>query len=172
MEINTNIKKLALAGTLIALGVALSPFSIPVGAAKCFPIQHVINIIAGVILGPLYAVSMGFVTALIRNIIGTGSLLAFPGSMCGALAAGLAAKYLFRNKVRILPACIAELIGTGVIGAIAAYPIATSLMGRDVALYTYIVPFAVSSAGGAVIAMVLLTALVKTKVVSLNTSKG
>ncbi len=33
-----NIRKLALAGMMTALGVSLSAFSIPVGASRCFPI--------------------------------------------------------------------------------------------------------------------------------------
>ena len=75
-----SIKKTALAGMLVALTVALSGFSIPIGASKCFPIQHLVNVLAGVFLGPVYGVSMAFCVSLIRNILGTGSLLAFPGS--------------------------------------------------------------------------------------------
>ena len=90
----SKVQKLTLAAVLVALGVALSPFYIPVGVARVFPIQHMVNVIAGSLLGPVYAVTMAFVTSLIRNILGTGSLLAFPGSMVGALLAGLAAKYI------------------------------------------------------------------------------
>ena len=81
---NVNVKKLALAGILVAVGVVCSTFSIPVGASKCAPAQHFINILGGVFLGPSYAVAMAFVTSLLRNLLGTGTLLAFPGSMCGA----------------------------------------------------------------------------------------
>ena len=72
-----SIKKTALAGMLVALTVALSGFSIPIGASKCFPIQHLVNVLAGVFLGPVYGVSMAFCVSLIRNILGTGSLLLF-----------------------------------------------------------------------------------------------
>lgn len=47
---------------------------------------------APVLLGPWYALGMGFAAALIRNVLGLGSLLAFPGSMIGALLCGLAYK--------------------------------------------------------------------------------
>ena len=90
---NQNTKKLVLAAVLIALGVAASPLYIPIGASKCFPVQHLVNVLAAVLLGPWYGVSMAFVTSLLRVLIGTGSLLAFPGSMCGALLAGLLYKY-------------------------------------------------------------------------------
>ena len=93
MNKKISIQKLAIAGVLIALAVALSGIYIPIGASKCFPIQHLVNVIAGTILGPWYAVAMAFITSLIRVMIGTGTLLAFPGSMCGALLAGLLYKY-------------------------------------------------------------------------------
>jgi energy coupling factor transporter S component ThiW len=38
-------RKTALCGVLIALGVILSPYHIPIGATKCFPWQHLINVI-------------------------------------------------------------------------------------------------------------------------------
>ena len=47
-------RKLAIAGVLIAVGVVCSPLNFPVGASKCFPVQHLINIIASVFLGPFY----------------------------------------------------------------------------------------------------------------------
>ena len=78
------IKRLAVSGMLTALAVALSGFSIPIGASRCFPAQHLVNVIAGVFLGPVYGTGIAFCTSLARNIIGTGSLLAFPGSMVGA----------------------------------------------------------------------------------------
>lgn len=152
-------KKLALAGVLCAVAVACSPFSIPVGASKCFPVQHFVNILGGVFLGPLYNVIVAFVTSLIRNLLGTGSLLAFPGSMCGALLCGLMYKY-FKN----LPlAYLGELVGTSVIGGILAYPVATLIMGKEASLFLYVIPFFISTFGGTIIGAVLVTALKKTK---------
>ena len=58
-------------------------------SSKCAPVQHMVNVLAGVALGPGYALGMAFGASLIRNLLGLGSLLAFPGSMCGALACGL-----------------------------------------------------------------------------------
>lgn len=154
------IRSLALAGILIAVAVVCSPLSIPVGASKCFPVQHLVNIIAAVILGPYYGVVMAFITSCIRVAAGTGTLLAFPGSMLGALACGL----VYRCSKNIPLTCIGELFGTSVIGGFAAYPIAVFVMGKTAALYGYIIPFFVSSAGGTIIAAVLLFALKKTKV--------
>ena len=66
-----NIKKLVISAMLAAAAVAMSGFSIPIGASKCFPVQHLCNVIAGVFLGPWYGVAMAFTTSLIRNLIGT-----------------------------------------------------------------------------------------------------
>ena len=77
----TIFKKALAAGILAGAGVALSFVSIPVGPTKCFPFQHSINVIAGVLLGPFWAVGTAFTTSLIRNMMGTGSLFAFPGSI-------------------------------------------------------------------------------------------
>lgn len=74
----TNIQKLSQAGILIAVGVVCPTLFIPVGPAKVFPVQHMINVFAAVILGPAYGVSAAFITSPIRVSIGTGSLLAFP----------------------------------------------------------------------------------------------
>ncbi len=152
--------KLAMAGILIAVGVACSPLSIPVGASRCFPVQHLVNILAAVILGPFYGVVMAAITSVIRIMIGTGTILAFPGSMCGALICGLVYKYS-----KNLPlTCLGELFGTSVVGGFCAYPVAVLLMGKEAALWSYVLPFFVSSAGGTIIAAVLLFALKRTGV--------
>lgn len=170
MEKKINIRKLTVAAVLVALGVVLSPFSIPVGASKCFPIQHLMNILGAVFLGPVYAVGMAFSTSLIRNLLGTGTLLAFPGSMFGALISGL----LYKNFKKLPFAYIGELLGTGIIGAIIAYPVAAFVLGKDVAAFFFVVPFIISSFGGTIIAIVLVTALKKTGVIDnlVNTNKG
>ena len=92
-----NIKKLAVSAMLTAVAVSLSGFSIPIGASKCFPVQHLANVLAGVFLGPWYGVGMAFCTSFIRNLMGTGSLLAFPGSMVGAFLGG----YLYQRFGRL-----------------------------------------------------------------------
>lgn len=160
MKKNVNVRKLALAGILIAVGIVCSPLSIPVGASKCAPVQHFINILSGVFLGPGYAVCMAFVTSLLRNLMGTGTLLAFPGSMCGALLCGL----LYRHGKRLPLAYLGELIGTSVIGGLLSYPIAAFLMGNEWAVFAFVVPFFISSLGGTILAAIMVTAMKKMKV--------
>ena len=152
-------RKLTMAGVLVAVAVAGSLFSIPVLGAKCSPVQHMVNVVAGVLLGPGYALGIGFAAALIRNLLGLGSLLAFPGSMIGALLCGLAYKVCPR-----LPAAYAgEVFGTGVLGAMASYPVAAFLLNnRAAALFTFVPSFLVSTAVGAAVSVTVLSALWRT----------
>ncbi len=59
-------KKMAISRLFSALCVIASTLSIPVGAAKCFPAQSMINILAGVILVPAYAVGIFVRNSLVR----------------------------------------------------------------------------------------------------------
>ena len=157
MKHNT-IYKLALAGILVAVAVAGSLVSFPFLGSKCAPIQHMVNIICAVFLGPWYGVAVAFVSSLLRNFFSLGTPMAFPGSMCGALLCGLA----YAKFPRLLPTCMAEVFGTGVLGGLAAYPVAIYIVGQDasqVAFYAFIVPFLISTAVGSVIAGLALSAL-------------
>ena len=158
---NNSTKRLAIAAVLAAVAVVGSMFSFPVLGSKCAPVQHMVNILCAVLLGPWYGVGVAFVASLLRNLLGLGSLLAFPGSMCGALLCGL-----MYHKMKNLPlTLIAEIIGTGIIGGLLSYPIAIAFMGKsagDIAFYAYVVPFLISTVGGSFLAGILVAALGKT----------
>ena len=156
----TNTKKLALAGVLCAVAVVGSMFSFPVFGSKCAPVQHMVNVLCAVLLGPWYGVAVAFVASLLRNLLGLGSLMAFPGSMCGALLCGI----VYHKTKNLLATLCGEVFGTGIIGGLLAWPVAVFLMGKaagDIAFYAYIVPFLVSTVGGSIIAGVVLIALEK-----------
>ena len=156
----TNTKKIALAGVLCAVAVVGSMFSFPVFGSKCAPVQHMVNVLCAVLLGPWYGVAVAFVASLLRNLLGLGSLMAFPGSMCGALLCGI----LYNKTKNLLATLAGEVFGTGIIGGLLAWPVAVFLMGKaagDIAFYAYIVPFLVSTVGGSIIAGVVLIALEK-----------
>ena len=155
-----NIKKITYSAIFVAIGVVCSPFNIPLGFAKCFPVQHLINVICAIILGPIYAVSCAFAISFLRNIMGMGTLLAFPGSMLGALLSGI----LYKKTNKISLAFVGEVIGTGLIGALISYPIATIFMNRQVAMFTYVIPFGISTLVGSIFAVILLKALEKTHI--------
>lgn len=151
----TNVKKIAMSGLLVAVAVVGSTFSFPVGVAKCAPIQHMVNVLGGVLLGPWYAVAVAFAASCIRLISGTGTLLAFPGSMIGALLCGL----LYRKVKNIISAVIGEVVGTGLLGGMLAYPVAAFILGKDAALFGFVIPFGVSSVVGATISALLICAI-------------
>ena len=96
-------KKLAMAGVFTALAVVGSMLSVPVASSKCAPVQHMINILSAVLLGPGYSVGIAFVASLLRNILGLGSFLAFPGSMVGAYAVVLSINFQKRCFLHVLP---------------------------------------------------------------------
>ena len=163
----TRTKKLCLAGVLVAVAVAGSLFSFPVFGSRCAPVQHMVNILCAVLLGPWYGVGAAFCASLIRNLLGLGSLMAFPGSMFGALLCGIA----FWKSRNVPLTLLAEVFGTGILGGLCAYPIAILFMGMqagEIAFYAYIVPFLVSTVGGAVISAVLLGALKNTGVLEMS----
>ena len=156
---NKSVQKLAVAGVFCALAVVGSMFlTFPVFGSKCAPVQHMVNVLCAVFLGPWYGLAAAFVASLLRNLLGWGSLLAFPGSMCGALLCGLAYR-----MTKNLPATLAaEVLGTGVLGGLAAYPVAKELMGLTPETYTvYIIPFLISTAAGSILAGLLVYALRK-----------
>ena len=147
-----NIKKLSTAGVLCAVAVAGSLISFPVFGSKGAPVQHMVNIFCAVLLGPGYGVMAAFVASLIRNLLGMGSLMAFPGSMCGALLAGL----LYQYGKKLPFAYVGEVFGTGIIGGMLSYPIAYLIMGnKAAALFTFVVPFLISTCGGTIIAIIV-----------------
>ena len=74
-------EQVAAAGVLTALAVAGSLISFPIAGSKCAPVQHMVNILAAVILGPAWGTGIAFCASLLRNLMGLGSLMAFPGSM-------------------------------------------------------------------------------------------
>lgn len=102
------IKKLTLTAMITAITTLTSSFIfIPAGFAKVFPIQHLANVLTAVLLGPAYAVTQAFLVSIIRNMSGTGSIFAFPGSMIGALLAAV----VYRKTQSLKFACLGEVIG-------------------------------------------------------------
>ncbi len=155
MKNSQQSKKVALAGLLTAIAVVGSLFSFPILGSRSAPIQHLVNVLSAILLGPGYAVAIAFGASLIRNLLGWGTLLAFPGSMFGALMAGLFYKY--RSKVRM--AFIGEVLGTTVLGGLAAYYVARLMGIIDIAFTAYLIPFFLSTIVGSILAVIVYRAL-------------
>ena len=155
---NKFVMKIALSGMFTAVAVVGSMIQFPVFGSQCAPVQHMVNVLCAVLLGPGYGVAVAFLASLLRNLFSLGSLLAFPGSMCGALLCGL-----IYWKTRSLPATLAgEVFGTGIIGGLLSYPVAIAFMGKvagSIGYTAYVVPFLISTVGGSVLAGALVFAL-------------
>ncbi len=107
---------------------------------------------------------IAFCASLLRNLLGIGSLMAFPGSMIGALCCGIA--YKLTKKISIT--CVSEAFGTGILGGIAAYPVAKLMMGlQPEGMFIYIIPFLVSTVVGSILAFVLISSLKAGKIIKL-----
>lgn len=149
----------------VAIGILGSQFIwFPAGVAKAYPVQHAINVMAAVMLGTGPAVMIAFMISLIRNILGIGSLLAFPGSMIGAFLAG----YLYSVFGKKYLAAIGEMIGTGIIGALFSVPFAKLLMGTTFGALFFIPPFLVSSVAGSLMALFIVSRVKYTRLTKIT----
>lgn len=124
----------------------------PAGVAKAYPVQHAVNVMAAVTLGPGPAVVIAFMIGLLRNMLGLGTLLAFPGGMVGAFLAGT----LYKQTGKKGMAALGEAIGTGIIGALISVPIANLLMGSSAGALFFLPSFLVSSVTGACIGWLIV----------------
>lgn len=155
---NKKTLKLALASLLCAVAVVGSMFSFPVFGSKCSPVQHMVNVLCAVLLSVSYGTSAAFCAALIRNLLGLGSVLAFPGSIFGAFLSAL----VYKKTESIIGALIGEVFGTAILGGLCAWPLAVWALGvKEAAFYAYVMPFFISTAAGSILAGVLVFALKK-----------
>ena len=84
------VHKLTILSMMVALDVVLTPIFRIEGMA---PMSSVVNILAGIMMGPVYALAMATVTAFIRMTTQGIPPLALTGATFGALLAGLFYKY-------------------------------------------------------------------------------
>ncbi|MFS0576043.1 energy coupling factor transporter S component ThiW [Sporosarcina sp. 179-K 3D1 HS] len=156
-----NTRKMVIITMFVAIAVAGSAFvSFPAGIARAYPIQHAVNVIAAIMLGPVPAVIIAFLTGLVRILTGTGSLLAFPGGMIGAFLAGV----MYKRFGKAWLAGVGEMVGTGIIASLLAVPYAKILMGTTFTAFFFVPPFLVSSVSGALLGLVLAARLQGTRI--------
>lgn len=158
-------RKVAYAVILTAIGVALAPYtSIPVGIAKINPTQHFVNVIGAVLLGPWWATLVAAVIGTIRNAMGVGTLLAFPGGMIGALLAGI----FYRLSRNLYAGASGEIIGTGLIApVVSALFVAPVLMGKAIPLLALIPSFLGSTIAGSILGVLSLNLLKRYDIIEL-----
>jgi len=156
--------KIVLSAILIALGVTISPFMyIPFLTAKAYPGQHMVNAIAGVLLGPLWAALIATVVGIIRNAMGVGTIYAFPGGISGGVVVGVFAHIIRKIKPEIVYyAALSEPLGTVFIGGTLSVYMVAPLIG-DLKVSGALIPiwslFALSSIPGSVMGFIVLKVL-------------
>ncbi len=160
--------KLATTAMLAAVGLVLSylnPFAyVSIFGAKINPFAHLINGVAGVLLGPIYAVICATIIATLRFSFSIGSIFAFPGGIPGALVVGLA-RYIFVGKFnsKVHLAAFFEPLGTIFIGGTISAAMSIFLPAlSEISVFTLWWLFALSCIPGAILGWLILVAIQKT----------
>ena len=178
--------KIAYTSVFTALGIILAhTFFFRIFGTLAFPGQHLVNAVAGVILGPWWASLVAILVGTYRNAVGIGTLFAYPGGIPGAVVVGVAYRLLRRRYgVRAsLAAALLEPVGTVLIGAtislLAIAPVVSpetaeliTRLGIAGALAQFYTGWALSSVPGAVIGYLLLIALHKFQAITLAGETG
>lgn len=162
---SSRTQKLVLAGILSGLAVVGSLLSFPILGSRAAPVQHIINIICAVLLGPSYGVAVAFIASILRNLFGLGTIMAFPGSMIGAFLSGI----IFAKTKSLFLTSLGEIIGTGILGGLVAWPLAILFLGESVgtlAFYAYVIPFLISTITGTIIAIGIINILKQNNIIT------
>jgi energy coupling factor transporter S component ThiW len=166
----TGTRQVAQAVILVAIGVALSPItSFPIGIAKVNPTQHFVNVVGAILLGPWWAFAIAGIIGILRNALGVGTLLAFPGGMIGALLAG----YAYRLTRNIYLGAAGEVIGTGILGAlVSGWLVAPVFMQSTMSIGLLIASFLGSTVIGTILGVLALKLLERVGYVELGQKAG
>jgi len=159
-----NVKQVSLATVLIALGVVIATFlSFPVMDSKAYPGQHLINGLAGVLLGPVWAGFIAVCIGIIRMGLGFGTIFSMPGGIPGAVVVGLFHLLMKRWGQRYQAvAALMEPLGTIFIGGTLAVYIVAPLVNREMILIPVWIGWALSCIPGAIISFTILETLRRT----------
>jgi energy coupling factor transporter S component ThiW len=160
MVIRVKTKLLAYIAVFGALGAALGWISIPVGPTKVFPLQHTINAIAGVLIGPWAAVS-SLIAATARFSTGLGTVYAFPGSPFGALVVAIIYKIIKRDFSALFEGFGTIFIG-GTLSALLIAPFLTE--GSAPSLWFFWTAFGASCIPGSILGYIILKILRRSQV--------
>lgn len=155
MKNSKHLLRLVLLSMMIALGVVISPILRVEGMC---PMAHFINIVCSVLLGPWYSLLCAALIGIIRMAAMAIPPIALTGAVFGAFLSGV---FYRLSKGKILFAVLGEIIGTGIIGAIASYPVMTYLWGKDGLSWLFYVPsFICGTLIGGSIAFIFLKKLI------------
>lgn len=134
MKNSKKLLKMMVLAMLVAMGVVISPLLRVEGMC---PMAHFINILCSVLLGPWYSLLCAVLIGIIRMIVMGIPPIALTGAVFGAFLSGV---FYRLSKGSILLAVLGEVIGTGVIGAIASYPVMAFIWGKEGLTWLFYVP--------------------------------
>ena len=130
-------RKLTISALFIAIGaLAGQLIYIPIGASKCFPVQHTINVLLCCVIRTVVWCYECFCYITLRNFMGTRFFNGISGSMVGALLAGQ--MYHFTKIIMLLHLVKVWLQD---IRRLLAVPIAVFIMVNVVGAFAYVIPF-------------------------------
>lgn len=134
MNNSKRLLKMTVLSLMVALGVVISPILRVEGMC---PMAHFINVVCAVLLGPWYSFSCALLIGIIRMATMGIPPIALTGAIFGALLSGI---FYRLSKGNLLIAVLGEVIGTGIIGAIASYPVMTLFWGKEGLSWLFYVP--------------------------------
>lgn len=105
------------------------------------PFQHFVNVLSAVILGPWYGGVSALICGIMRMMSGR-TIQAVTGAIFGPIIGGL----IYKKTKNIYLVFIGEVIGTGLFGAMASYPLMRLFYGLDIKSPFYYIPFYTPSA--------------------------
>jgi energy coupling factor transporter S component ThiW len=157
--------KVTLCAFFIALGFVLSLVSFPIGPTRVFPFQHMINVIVGIMLGPIYAAAVGLGIGTLRIAAGTGTLFAYPGGIPGGIVVGSIFWYVWRHDESALTEPLGTAVGA-ILSALALAPFIgakplPSILGLTAQWQLFVISFWFASIPGSVVGYVVVKALRK-----------
>lgn len=163
-----SLRRLVLSALLSALALAVSPVAwFQWGPTKAFPGQHMVNVLAGIMVGPILASFCAIIVGTLRIMLGVGTVFAYPGGIPGGLMVGilyLLFKKKFKSRRAIVLASLGEPVGTVLIGGTISWYIVDPFLGsvlhsRFGTLLPFYLGWALSSISGWAIGTVLVLAL-------------
>ena len=157
MKKRTNIRKMVLCAIFASLAFVLNTF---VYFPAMAPFQHFVNVMAAVFLGPWWGCVSAFLCGVMRMMSGR-TIQAVTGAIFGPILGGL----IWKKTRNIYLVCVGEVIGTGIIGAMASYFPMKWFYALDVQNPLYYIPFYTPSAVvGGIMGVMVLVLLKRAKV--------
>lgn len=151
-----NIKKMILTAMMAGIAFVLNTF---VYFPAMAPFQHCVNVIATAFLGPWYGCTAAFICGVLRMMSGR-TIQAIIGAIFGPIIGGI----LYRKTKNIYLLAVGEIVGTGIVGAVAVYPLMRLFYDLEAVEWYYYVPFYIPSAVvGAIMGVAVLLTLKKNK---------